>query len=265
MAALPRPDIPSGDQRVLVDALHDLHHGAGWPSLRTIARQVGVSPTTVSAVFSAPRLPAWGLLCLVVEVLHGDVEEFHGLWMAASTPEHAPTSARIAGRRLELQAARHHLESGTGLLLVTGEAGIGKTRLVSAARAGCGVFVATGAGLPLAVEVPFLPLIDALSKVLHADDKDWLPGALSTCPPYVPWTLAALLPDLPSHAGPTPPSVASARTRMFSAVGSALGALADRRPLALLLDDLHWADRDTLDLLEHLVADGLPVPLLGTF
>ena len=36
MGALPRPDVPPGPQRELVDALHDLHHRAGWPSLRLL-------------------------------------------------------------------------------------------------------------------------------------------------------------------------------------------------------------------------------------
>jgi hypothetical protein len=272
VGALPRPDIPPGGQRDLVDALHALHHTAGWPSLRYLAREVGVSPTTVSGVFSAPRLPSWGLLSLVVEALQGDVEEFHRLWFAASTPDGtadgtsdgvASATAAIAGRRAELAAVRRHLESGTGLLLVTGEAGIGKTKLVDTARATCGVFVATGAGLPLSVEVPFLPLTHALLEVLHAEDTDWVPRALAACPAYVPGALAPLLPELTTDQGP-PGLDDSARPRPFNAIAALLLALADRRPLALLIDDLHWADANTLDLLEHLLATGVGVPLLGT-
>ena len=55
MGALPRPDLPPGPQRDLTDALHGLHHRAGWPCLRTLAREAGVSHTTVSKVFSSPR------------------------------------------------------------------------------------------------------------------------------------------------------------------------------------------------------------------
>ena len=54
MGALPRPDVPPGAHRDLVEALHRLHHRAGWPSLRVLGRQVGCSPSTVSAVFSSP-------------------------------------------------------------------------------------------------------------------------------------------------------------------------------------------------------------------
>jgi hypothetical protein len=271
VGALSRAEIPPGGQRDLVDALHALHHSAGWPSLRHLAREVGVSPTTVSGVFSAPRLPSWGLLSLVVEALHGDVEDFHRLWLAA-TPDGtndgtsdgvASAAAAIAGRRTELAAVRRHLESGTGLLLVTGEAGIGKTKLVDTARATCGVFVATGAGLPLSVEVPFLPLTHALLEVLHAEDTDWMPWAIAACPAYVPGALAPLVPELTTDQGP-PGLDASARPRLFNAVAALLLALADRRPLALLIDDLHWTDGNTLDLLQHLLATGVGVPLVGT-
>lgn len=267
MGALPRPDLPPGPRLELSNALHDLHHHAGWPSLRTVARETGVSPTTVSKAMSKTSLPAWGTLELLVEAMHGDTRHFHELWLAASTPDsptdRAGTQPGIAGRRTELAAVRSHLEAGTGLLLVTGEAGIGKTRLMDTARGTCGAFVARGAGLPLSVEVPFLPVRNALLDVLHADDT-WLPQALTACPAYVPGALAPLLPELTSTRPPPGPD-ASARPRLFTALAAALQALADRRGLALLIDDLHWADGDTLDLVEQLLATGTRVPLLGAF
>ena len=67
MGALPRPDLPSGPHRDFVEALHELHHQAGWPSLRTLAAEVGCSHTTVSHVFSSTRIPAWGTVELLVE------------------------------------------------------------------------------------------------------------------------------------------------------------------------------------------------------
>ena len=165
MSALPRPELPPGPHRDLVDALHDLHHRAGWPSLRTLARETGVSHTTVSHAFSSPKVPSWGTLELLVEAMDGDTTAFHDLWLAATTPVDdgpAPTP-RIAGRKPELAAVRRHLETGTGLLLVTGEAGIGKTTLVGAAAAAIAdTFVATGHCLPLSAEVPLMPVVDVL-------------------------------------------------------------------------------------------------------
>ena len=148
MTALRRPDVV-GPAKSLYDALHDLHHRAGWPSLRTLSRETGVSHTTVSKAFSGPALPSWGTLELLVEALGGDPVFFHGLWLAAPLPTHddgsdSTTAPQIAGRRSELAAVRRHLETGNGLLLVAGEAGIGKTTLVTTAgkEAGSVVLVA---------------------------------------------------------------------------------------------------------------------------
>jgi hypothetical protein len=68
----------------LFAALHAQHHRAGRPSLRQMAAEVGCSRTTISAAFSEPRLPRWGLLELIVETLDGDPEQFRSLWLAAS-------------------------------------------------------------------------------------------------------------------------------------------------------------------------------------
>src|SRR3954454_2607035 len=120
MPALPHPDLAPGPHRDLVDALHDLHHEAGWPSLRTLGDAAGCSRTTVSRAFSSPRLPTWGVLELLVEGMGGDVGEFHRLWLAATSPTDGPAlrAPRIAGRQAELARLRRHLNSGNGLLLV---------------------------------------------------------------------------------------------------------------------------------------------------
>ena len=269
MGALPRPDLPPGSHRDLSDALHDLHHRAGWPSLRRLATDVGCSHTTVSTVFSSAKLPSWGTLELVVESMHGDTEDFHQLWLAASTPTTpdaggpAPT-LRIAGRRTELTAVRRHLETGIGLLLVTGEAGIGKTRLVTSAADSADTVVATGHCLPLSIEVPLLPVADALRQLLEVDDGQWFKEALAECPPFVATSLAPVLPELVVDSDPGT-SDDFARHRMFTATASILDALAATRPLALWFEDLHWADGPSLDLLEHLATRRTAVPVVGTW
>ena len=164
MGGLPRPEVPRGSQRELVDALHDLHHRAGWPSLRVLAREAGCSHTTVSTVFSSPRLPTWGVLELLVEAMDGDVAEFRRLWLAASAPEasEAPADLLIAGRKPELAAVRAHLEQRSGLLLVTGEAGIGKTTLLRAVAAASGRPVREGGALSTLSWLDFLAVERAL-------------------------------------------------------------------------------------------------------
>lgn len=266
MSALPRPDLPSGPHRDLTAALHELHHRAGWPSLRRLAAGAGCSHTTVSKTFSSPALPTWGTLELLVETMDGDAHEFHNLWLAASSPIpiRAATGPHIAGRRPELAALRRHLESSVGLMLVLGEAGMGKTKLVSTASESTArdIFVATGHCLHLSSEVSLLPLADILQEVYEYDDGKWVERALAECPDHVQALVGRLLPQVA-----TTQTELSSNTRhlLLSAIGTTLRTLRAQRPLALLIEDLHWADPATLDLLEHMVARGPEVSLIGTW
>ena len=239
--------------------LHDLHHRAGWPSLRRLARDAGCSHTTVSNVFSSPRLPPWGVLELIVEAMGGDVAEFRELWLASGrqdTPE-SIVATRIAGRRGELDAVRRHLSSGTGLLLVTGEAGIGKTALVTAAVTGAETYVATGACRPLSTEVPLLPVTDLLRQV-RQEHPTWFDPVMAGCPAYVRVSLAEILPEL-AFEDTVEVSEEWARQRLFNAIEALISALREQRPLALLVEDAHWADSTTLDLLELLGTHQCPM------
>ena len=268
MGALPRPEVPPGPHRELVDVLHDLHHRAGWPSLRRLAEQTGVSHTTVSKALSSTALPRWGTVELLVEAMGGDVAQARELWLAASTPSAGPGTergaSRIAGRVAELRVVRHHLTSGTGLLLVTGEAGIGKSALVGAAVDSADVFVAVGRCLHLSREMPLMPVADSLRAVLEHDGR-WMAEALAACPTFVATSLARLLPELDDGSGGRAPDDLWGHERLFASVGSTLRALADVHPLAVHLEDLHWADRSTLDLLTHVISKPSRPPVVATW
>ncbi|MEO5666075.1 MAG: AAA family ATPase [Nocardioides sp.] len=257
MGALPRPDLEPGPARELNDALHELHHRAGWPSLRTLAHDAGCSHTTVSHVFSSAKLPSWGVVELLVEAMGGRTSHVHDLWLAASSPgsNGARPVPRIAGRRTELVAVRRHLESGSGLLLVTGEAGMGKTTLIEAARAQVrhGVLVASGSCLPLSTEIPLLPVAEALRQVGAVTGGQVLADVLRRSPEYVTVSLATLLPELARSTALTDPHDEWSRPRLFSAIAAVLETLADQHSFALIVEDLHWADMASLDLVEHLV------------
>jgi tetratricopeptide (TPR) repeat protein len=258
--ALPRPDLPPGAHRELSEALHDLHHRAGWPSLRTLAKASGCSHTTVSKALSEPRLPSWGVLELLVEAMDGEVERFHRLWLeagAASSGERAPP--QLAGRLEELAAVRRHLDSGSGLLVVAGEAGIGKTKLVATAVAATDVLVAQGACLPLSQTVPLMPVADALGAAWAVDEGRHVEAVLAEGPNYLRPALGSLLPELET------PDVGADQRQVFQAVERVLAGPGRGSRLALVLEDLHWADPGTLDLLEHLVARRAPVALMGTW
>ena len=243
---LPRPELPPGAQRDLVAALHALHHEAGWPSLRALAREAGCFAHRLLDGVLLPRLPYLGVLEPVVEAMGGDTEEFRRVWVAA-TGSAAPgqVAARITGRRSDLAVSRRHLESSNGLLLVVGEAGIGKSRLVETAESQAHeVLVAKGACLPLSAQVPLLPVTDALRHLFEADGGQRFKEALADCPLYVGPALCRLLPELDDLV-PAPPVPDDGwwRQRLFSAVGALLSALATARPTAVLLEDLHWRTR----------------------
>jgi hypothetical protein len=266
VSALPRPHLAPGAHRELVDALHDLHHRAGWPSLRRMAAQVGASHTTVSKIFSHSSLPAWGTLELLVEALGGEVSTFHELWLRASSAGGASPlpSGRIAGRRSELATVRGHLEHGSGLMLVAGEAGMGKTRLVVTAARTADVPVAVGHCLPLSTQTPLMPVAEVLRDIHDWDGGKRLGEALAKAPSYVRDSISRLLPEL---AGGTPTQAPDdfSRQRLSAAVSTGLSQIHSLGEIGLLVEDLHWADTATLDLLERLVTGDVEVPVVGTW
>jgi DNA-binding SARP family transcriptional activator len=166
---------------------------------------------------------------------------------APACPDRPPLPARLAPRRwrsafvgrtealARLGAAWAAVQAGgLELVLVVGEPGIGKTRLVARfageAHEG-GATVIAGRAEPEPVE-PYEPIADALR------------GA------GLPPTVDASSDD---RAG---------RLRRHEALADALEAVARGRALVLVLDDLHWADAATLDFLHHLAARGTPMPML---
>lgn len=232
-----------------------------------MAADIGVSHTTVSKAFSSPVLPSWGTLELLVASMGGDVQRFHEMWLAASTPAVglSPPLPGIAGRRKELAFLRRHLESGAGLLLVTGEAGVGKTVLVDAATSSVDTFVSVGRCLQLSREVALLPIIDALRELLAVEDGQWMKEALADCPTYVRTSMSRLLPEL-DEAGPTPlMDDPWGVEKLFAAVAGTFAALAKTRSFAVQIEDCHWADLSTLDLLSHLASAPPAAPLVLTW
>jgi DNA-binding CsgD family transcriptional regulator/tetratricopeptide (TPR) repeat protein len=131
------------------------------------------------------------------------------------------------------------------VVLVSGDAGVGKTRLLTelAAESGeRGFTILSGRCAELAETVPYLPLADALRSA--AGDR--LADALATRP-----VLTRLLPDreITRQPGDLP---GLAQQQLFGAVVGMLAELAAAQPVLLVLEDLHWADRSTRDLVTFL-------------
>jgi DNA-binding CsgD family transcriptional regulator/tetratricopeptide (TPR) repeat protein len=167
----------------------------------------------------------------------------------------------FAGRRGELARFSRALAGETRLLLVVGDAGVGKTRFVTEAlrAAADGVIAAWGGCLPLAEKLPLLPVVQAVGELSRRSDGRLLAGALSTAPGYARAELARLVPGLEPD-GPGAGNGANAaeaggwqRDRLFSAVADVLAAMAERSPVCVVVEDVHWADAATLDCLTYLL------------
>jgi len=139
-------------------------------------------------------------------------------------------------------------EAGRSVVaLVSGDAGVGKTRLISEVTrlaAGRGYIVLSGQCAELGDSVPYLPLADALRG---AAQSTGVRDALSSRP-----ALGRLLPE--GGEGPIADSDRSglARQQMFGGVLGLLAELAAAAPVLLVLEDLHWADASTRDLVTFL-------------
>ena len=172
-------------------------------------------------------------------------------------------SSRLVGRGGEFDRLRRLLEgmerTTTGrMVLVHGEAGVGKSRLVREATAVArrvGVSVFSGRAVPSGEA--FRPLAEALSAALRGRPLPRENGLR----PYLP-ALSALLPDAGIEGRSDPRGrviLGEATLRLVTALASSCGSM-------LVLEDLHWADPDTLDVLSYLAdaASTSPVVLVAT-
>ena len=168
----------------------------------------------------------------------------------------------FVGRERELSRLDGALSGDARLVLVVGDAGIGKTRFAGEgmrrAAAG-GMACVLGGCLPLAGELPLLPVADALGQLSWLADGQLLADALGEVPRYVRAEVARLLPQLetasPDRAGR---AEGWQRDRLFSALAELLGAVAPESGLVLVIEDVHWADSATLDCLTYLTRAGSP-------
>jgi DNA-binding NarL/FixJ family response regulator/tetratricopeptide (TPR) repeat protein len=163
----------------------------------------------------------------------------------------------LIGREHELDLLEQLLDEtcagSARFLLVTGEPGIGKSRLLAAlvARAGQrGCLALHGSAAEFERELPFGLVVDAVDEYLESLDAH----AFQRLAAEDLTELAGVFPALRSlEPGSDEPSTAAERFRAHRAVGGLLEHLAARQPVVLALDDLHWADGASLELTSHLV------------
>jgi DNA-binding CsgD family transcriptional regulator len=168
------------------------------------------------------------------------------------------TSSSFVGRQEELRRLQRRLQSAAAgepeALLIAGEAGVGKTRLVQefAGRVAGEAQVLLGSCIPLSGGgLPYGPIVDALRPL--ARDLD--PADLDELLGPTPEDLSRLMPDAQPRSPRrlNEPVSEYAQMRLFELVLRFMDRLGRRRPVVLVVEDAHWVDHSTLDLLVFLI------------
>jgi DNA-binding winged helix-turn-helix (wHTH) protein/predicted ATPase len=186
-----------------------------------------------------------------------------------------PPRRTMVGRERELASLLSGLNdaaSGRGrLLLVSGEPGVGKTRVadeIAATADAQRMAILIGHCSEHDEAVAYLPFVEILENFVdRIPDLDSLRTALGNQGPE----LARLLPKLKYILPDLPPSLAlppaQARRHLFNCFFDLVARITSEQPTLMILEDLHWADDATLSLLDHLAQrlSDLPLMVIGTY
>ena len=158
-------------------------------------------------------------------------------------------------------------DSDPQFVLVAGEAGVGKSRLVAELIAEAEhrkVRVLFGQCVELGADgVPFAPLVDALRALARSMPRVEFDDALGPARS----ALLRLLPNLDPQPDATPLGPIVQGSQLLELVLGMLERLAGSSPVLIVIEDLHWADQSTLDLAAYLVRAlrAVPVAVVGTY
>ncbi|WP_274386865.1 helix-turn-helix transcriptional regulator [Streptosporangium sp. KLBMP 9127] len=176
----------------------------------------------------------------------------------------------FVGREAELgtltEAFEESRKRSAAAVLLGGEAGVGKSRLLgkfTEQAAADGAHVIVGGCVELSTEgLAYAPFTAALRQLVREMGTDEVSALL---PDGADRDLARLLPEFGEPNGDT--ETDNARARLFEQVLTLLERLAERRPVVLVIEDIHWADRSSRDLIAFLSRNlrTAPVLMLLTF
>jgi transcriptional regulator with XRE-family HTH domain/tetratricopeptide (TPR) repeat protein len=232
-----------------------------------LAERARLSAKAISALErgerQAPRRETVALLAEALQLTESEREQFiaaarqHSASLVSGTPAaHPALWPPLVGREQEQAAMQRHLtETQAPLLLLAGEPGIGKTRLLQETHAWAtdqGWTVLQGGCHRRSGQEPYAPFADLFSRFLASRSVAQRRLDLQGCA----W-LARLLPELaeseviPAPSWTLPPE--QERRLLFGAVATLLRNVAGPQGTLMLLDDMQWAGTDALDLLASLL------------
>ena len=169
----------------------------------------------------------------------------------------APASrGEVVGREIEKAALREEFAAAAGgrasMVCVSGEPGIGKTTLVEdflseLARSSSHLVARGRCSERLAGAEAFLPILDALEDLLRDDPGDAIRKSLETNAPSWQKQIA------PFDTGPGGAGVPASQERLKRELVAFLSDIAEEKPLVLFIEDIHWADASTVDLLAYVL------------
>src|SRR5262245_58804546 len=227
------------------------------------------------ALGDSPRTPR------IIETVHGRGFRFVAQVKEASrdvstAPQPLGASGAFVGRQAELaklhEALRLARQGARQLVLITGESGIGKTALTEeflrvAISHEPGLYILRGQCIQqYGQREPYMPVLDALERLLGSPlGAPLIPLFRRFAPCWyvqIPWLLAEGEPS-----GFQGAMMTAAPQRMLREIGAFLDAMATHATVILVLEDLHWSDHATTDLLSFLAErrDPARVLTIGTF
>jgi DNA-binding winged helix-turn-helix (wHTH) protein len=193
-----------------------------------------------------------------IETVHGRGYRF----IAPLDGRSRRSPSALVGRASELQALHEALrevtQGGGRAILVTGDAGIGKSALVNHflraleadGRASC--LIARGhCAVHQGSREPYMPLLEALGRMFRAPAEAGFADLLERCAPsWVPQLKGPA--ETESWAHQLAHVGGGTLGKIMREMGDLIEALSEQRPVVLSVEDLHWSDRSTLDLLGYL-------------
>ena len=197
------------------------------------------------------------------EVLWRDAE-VAAVWLPRRLVDAARSSC--VGRELELEVLQEAWASITPgrrrLALVSGEPGIGKTRLVAELASTAEDATIAYGWCDQDTSAAYFPWSTVVRSLTRSH-----PDVLAGVAPSLATEIHRLVPELGADDLPVVGDASITRLHLFDALDTFLGAVSARQSLLVVLDDLHWADAGTLAIIRHLLRSdrGEPLLIVGTY